>query len=137
MKALELGFDFGYSSITIARLLPPEGRLISLDWNEISKRVIEFAGLKDKCDYYYGGLEWNIAKLKREMGEMDFIFIHNDKKDLYLKSLQLLEKKELLKQGTVVIGYNVMGIPAYREYLENSYKYKTKEIDTQHKDSKG
>ncbi len=57
MKALELGFDFGYSSITIARLLPPEGRLISLDWNEISKRVIEFAGLKDKCDYYFGGIK--------------------------------------------------------------------------------
>ncbi len=33
MKALELGLDFGYSSVRIARLLPEGGKLISIDVN--------------------------------------------------------------------------------------------------------
>jgi len=52
MKALEIGLDYGYSSVRIARLLPEGGKLFSLDPStkkiEISMEIVEFAGLSDK-----------------------------------------------------------------------------------------
>jgi catechol O-methyltransferase len=49
MKALELGTYCGYSSIRIARLLPKDAKLISLDVNkkfqDIAGQMCKFAGL--------------------------------------------------------------------------------------------
>ena len=49
--ALELGTYCGYSTVRIARLLPPGGRLITLEFNPeyaaVARQVIEWAGLED------------------------------------------------------------------------------------------
>jgi predicted O-methyltransferase YrrM len=54
MKALELGLDYGYSSIRIARLLPEKARLISICVNSrmvrVAKESVYFAGLDNKVE---------------------------------------------------------------------------------------
>ena len=58
MKALELGTYLGYSSIRIGRLLPEDGRLISIDKNksfqDIAQQMLNFAGLRKKVEYWTG-----------------------------------------------------------------------------------
>lgn len=49
---LELGAYCGYSAVRMARLLPPGGRLLTMEMNPdyaaITKQMLEFAGLQDK-----------------------------------------------------------------------------------------
>jgi len=51
-KVLELGTYCGYSTVRIARLLPPGARLITLEFNAdyaaIARQVIAWAGLEDR-----------------------------------------------------------------------------------------
>ncbi len=51
-KVLELGTYCGYSTVRIARLLPPGARLITLEFNAdyaaIARQVIAWAGLEHK-----------------------------------------------------------------------------------------
>ena len=51
-SALELGTYCGYSTVRIARLLPPGTKLITVEFNpdfaKVARQVIEFAGLQDK-----------------------------------------------------------------------------------------
>lgn len=50
--ALELGTYCGYSAIRIARLLKPNARLLTIEFNPefaaIAKEIIEIAGVNDK-----------------------------------------------------------------------------------------
>jgi caffeoyl-CoA O-methyltransferase len=84
-RILELGTFTGFSSISMALALPPDGRLITCDVNEettaIARRYAEEAGVVDRIDYRLGpGLE-AIASLD---GEFDLVFIDADKPN-YLK----------------------------------------------------
>jgi caffeoyl-CoA O-methyltransferase len=81
-RVLELGTFTGYSSISMAQALPPDGRLITCDVNEgttaIARRYAEEAGVVDRIDYRLGpGLE-TIAGLD---GEFDLIFVDADKEN--------------------------------------------------------
>lgn len=50
--ALELGTYCGYSTVRIARLLPPGTKLITLEFNPdyaaVARQIIEYSGLQDK-----------------------------------------------------------------------------------------
>lgn len=50
--ALELGTYCGYSSVRIARLLSPDSKLITIEFNPafaiIARQIIAYAGLQDK-----------------------------------------------------------------------------------------
>ena len=79
-RILEIGTFTGYSSISMALALPPDGRVITCDVNEetnaIARRYAEEAGVADRIDYRLGpGLE-TIEQLD---GEFDLIFIDADK----------------------------------------------------------
>src|SRR5438876_3662328 len=79
-RVLELGTFTGYSSISMALALPPDGRLITCDVNEetteIARRYAEEAGVVDRIEYRLGpGLE-TISGLE---GEFDLVFIDADK----------------------------------------------------------
>ena len=39
--------------------------------------MIKTAGLTGTCELWFGGLPVNIGKLKKEMGELDFVFIYH------------------------------------------------------------
>jgi caffeoyl-CoA O-methyltransferase len=79
-RVLELGTFTGYSSISMAQALPPDGRLITCDVNEettaIARRYAEEAGVVDRIDYRLGPALETIAGLE---GECDLIFIDADK----------------------------------------------------------
>jgi caffeoyl-CoA O-methyltransferase len=99
-RVLELGTFTGYSSISMAQALPPDGRVITCDVNEettaIARRYAEEAGVVDKIEYRLGpGLE-TIAELD---GPFDLVFIDADKNNYvnyYEATLPLLAPNGLI-----------------------------------------
>jgi len=79
-RVLELGTFTGYSSISMALALPPDGRVITCDVNEetseIARRYAGEAGVADRIDYRLGPALETIAGLE---DEFDLVFIDADK----------------------------------------------------------
>jgi predicted O-methyltransferase YrrM len=79
-RILELGTFTGYSSISMALALPPDGRVITCDVNEetteIARRYAAEAGVVDRIEYRTGPALDTIAQLE---GEFDLVFIDADK----------------------------------------------------------
>jgi caffeoyl-CoA O-methyltransferase len=79
-RILELGTFTGYSSISMALALPPDGRVITCDVNEetteIARRYAVEAGVADRIEYRTGPALDSIAQLD---GEFDLVFIDADK----------------------------------------------------------
>jgi caffeoyl-CoA O-methyltransferase len=99
-RVLELGTFTGYSSISMAQALPPDGRLITCDVNEettaIARRYAEEAGVVGRIDYRLGPALDFIAGLD---GEFDLIFIDADKENYvnyYEATLPLLSDGGLM-----------------------------------------
>jgi caffeoyl-CoA O-methyltransferase len=79
-RILELGTFTGYSSISMALALPPDGRVITCDVNdettEIARRYASEAGVADRIEYRTGPALETIAQLD---SEFDLVFIDADK----------------------------------------------------------
>jgi predicted O-methyltransferase YrrM len=107
---LEIGTLGGYSTIWLARALPEDGRLITLEYSplhaEVARRNIDGAGLGGKVEVRVGRAQDTLRLLVEESLEpFDLIFIDADKQGYpeYLKwSLQLS------RSGTVIIADNVV-----------------------------
>jgi caffeoyl-CoA O-methyltransferase len=79
-RVLELGTFTGWSSIAMARALPPDGSIVTCDINEettaVARRYAEEAGVADRIDFRVGpGIE-TLATLD---GPFDLAFIDADK----------------------------------------------------------
>ncbi|XP_048873628.1 catechol O-methyltransferase A [Brienomyrus brachyistius] len=130
--ALELGTYCGYSTVRIARLLPPETRLITLEFNPdyavVAHQVIAWAGLQDKVELVVGSSGDLIPQMKQKFGikQFDFVFLDHWK-DRYLLDIKLLEECGLLRRGTVLLADNVIcpGTPEYLEYVRTSPRYES------------
>jgi caffeoyl-CoA O-methyltransferase len=101
-RILELGTFTGYSSISMALALEPDGRIITCDVNEettgIARRYAEEAGVLDRIEYRTApGLD-SIAQLE---GEFDLIFIDADKPN-YLNYYEATLPK-LARTGLLVL----------------------------------
>jgi caffeoyl-CoA O-methyltransferase len=81
-EALEIGTFTGYSSICIARGLPPKGRLLCLDisdeWTSVARKYWKRAGVDKKIELRLGPAAESLKKLKRGQ-KFDFAFIDADK----------------------------------------------------------
>jgi predicted O-methyltransferase YrrM len=107
---LEIGSLGGYSTIWLARALPADGRLITLEFDpkhaEVTRANIANAGLSDKAEVRLGPALDTLPTLAAEgLGPFDFIFIDADKNNYpgYLEwSLKLSHP------GTLIIGDNVV-----------------------------
>jgi caffeoyl-CoA O-methyltransferase len=104
-RAIEVGTFTGYSALTIASALPPDGRLICCDineqWTAIGRRYWTEAGVADRIDLRLAPAAATLAELLRDggAGRFDFAFIDADKTgyDGYYEScLQLLRTGGLI-----------------------------------------
>jgi caffeoyl-CoA O-methyltransferase len=81
-KILEIGALAGYSGIWLARALPPDGRLISLEVSEkhaaVARASLERAGVGDRAEVRVGPGAEQLPKLVDE-APFDFFFIDADK----------------------------------------------------------
>lgn len=109
-RILEIGTLGGYSTIWLARALPKDGRLITLEASakhaEVARKNIARAGLSELVDLRLGAALDTLPQLVEESaGPFDLIFIDADKPNIpdYLTwSLKLSRK------GTVVLIDNVI-----------------------------
>lgn len=81
-SALEVGVFTGFSSLAIARGLPPKGKLLCLDvsdeWTAIGRKYWAKAGLSDKIELIIGPAADSLRKLDPTR-TFDFVFIDADK----------------------------------------------------------
>jgi len=109
-RILEIGTLGGYSTIWMARALPPDGELITLEIDpkhaEVARVNIERAGFADRVDVRVGPAIDALPKIAAENKDpFDLIFIDADKPsipDYFTWSLRLS------RPGTVIIVDNVV-----------------------------
>ena len=109
-RILEIGTLGGYSSIWLARALPADGKLITLEFNpkhaEIARTNIARAGLSQLVDIRVGAALETLPKLQGEIKEpFDFIFIDADKTN---NAEYLRWALKLSRRGALIIIDNVV-----------------------------
>jgi predicted O-methyltransferase YrrM len=113
---LEIGTLGGYSTIWLARALPEDGRLITLEADpkhaEVAGRNIAAAGVADRVDLRVGPALDTLPKVDAEgLGPFDFIFIDADKAsipDYFTWTLKLSRPGTVVVIDNVVRGGNVV-----------------------------
>jgi predicted O-methyltransferase YrrM len=109
-RILEIGTLGGYSAIWMARALPEDGRLISLEIDahhaEVSRQNLEQAGLAGKTEVRVGPASETLAQMDKD-GEplFDLVFIDADKGG-YPEYLQLA--LPLTRVGGVILADNAL-----------------------------
>jgi predicted O-methyltransferase YrrM len=84
-RCIEIGVFTGYSSISVALALPPDGRIIACDvseeWTSVARKYWEKAGVASKIELRLGPAVETLDALlaKGEAGKFDFVFIDADK----------------------------------------------------------
>jgi predicted O-methyltransferase YrrM len=110
-KCIEVGVFTGASSISIARGLGPEGRLLALDIDEnftnLAKKYWKIAGIEDKIQLVLGPAADYLQKLidNGESGTYDFAFVDADKPNYdvyYEKLIQLIRKGGMIAVDNVL-----------------------------------
>ena len=106
--AVEIGTFTGYSAISIARGLPPGGRLLCCDvneeWTGIARRYWQRAGLTDRIELRIAPALETLAALPASP-QVDLVFIDADKPNYRNYYEALLPR---LRQGGVVVFDNVL-----------------------------
>ncbi len=140
---LELGTYCGYSALRMARALPADARIVSVEFNEanarVARRILEHAGVADRVTVVVGTLGdggGTMDALEQQHGvtarAVDLVFIDHDK-DAYLPDLERLLTRGWLHPGTVVVADNVRfpGAPEYRAFMsrEEGRTWRTVEHD--------
>jgi predicted O-methyltransferase YrrM len=109
-RILEMGTLGGYSTIWLARALPPDGRLITLEADpkhaEVARANIVRAGLGDRVDVRLGRALDILPRLAAEgRGPFDLVFIDADKEnypDYFAWALRLSRRGSLIVADNVV-----------------------------------
>lgn len=109
-RILEIGTLAGYSTIWLARALPEDGHLVTIEFephhSEVAERNITRAGLEHKVEIITGKAMEILQKLIDDNTEpFDFIFIDADKPP-YTEYFQMALK--LSHKGTMIIADNVV-----------------------------
>ncbi|MBT8143692.1 MAG: class I SAM-dependent methyltransferase [Gammaproteobacteria bacterium] len=110
-NAIEIGVFTGYSSLCVARALPPDGKLLCCDvseeWTAVAQRYWQRAGVEEKIELVLQPatqtLQQRIADGER--GVYDFAFVDADKEN-YDNYFELC--LELLRPGGLIVFDNVL-----------------------------
>jgi caffeoyl-CoA O-methyltransferase len=115
-RVLEVGTFTGYSSICMARALPPDGNVITVDVNaettEIAHRHATEAGVADRIDYRVVDASETAQTLSGLEGPFELVFIDADKAgyvDYYEAALPMLADDGLLVADNVLWSGRVVG----------------------------
>ena len=147
-RILEIGTLGGYSAIWLARALPPEGRLITIEIDpkhaEVARANTARAGLENIVEVRVGAALDELARLEQEGSDpFDLVFIDADK----VNSAPYFEWAiRLSRPGTVIVvdnvvregevlepnsdDPNVQGIRRLAELLENEPRVSAAAIQT-------
>lgn len=115
-KTLEVGVFTGYSSLSVALALPPDGKIIACDVSEehtaIARRYWQKAGVADKIDLRLAPALETLDRLLADgqAETFDFAFIDADKvnyEGYYERSLQLVRPGGLIAIDNVLWGGKV------------------------------
>ena len=105
-QILEIGTLGGYSSIWLARALPPGGRLVTLEADprhaEVARANIARAGLAEVVELHVGRAKDTLPRLA---GPFDLVFIDADKRS---NPDYLAAALGLARPGTVIVCDNVV-----------------------------
>ncbi len=109
-RFLEIGTLAGYSTTWLARALPPEGLLVTLEYvpahADVARSNLERAGVARQVEILLGAASDSLRALIRSGTEpFDLIFIDADKVG-YLEYLELA--LQLSRPGTVILADNVI-----------------------------
>jgi caffeoyl-CoA O-methyltransferase len=126
MRVLEVGTFTGWSSIAMARALPPGGSIVTCDVNEettaVARRYAEEAGVADRIEYRLGPAVETLATLE---GSFDLVFIDADKGgyvDYYEASLPKLSPGGVIAADNTLFGLdgdgeNATAIARFNEHV--------------------
>ncbi|MCC2666360.1 MAG: putative O-methyltransferase/MSMEI [Gammaproteobacteria bacterium] len=115
-KTLDIGVFTGYSALSVALALPPDGRVVACDindeWTKIARDFWEKAGVASKIDLRLAPALETLQRLldEGETENYDFIFIDADKVNYpayYELSLSLLRPGGLIAIDNVLFGGKV------------------------------
>ena len=124
-RVLEVGTLGGYSAICMARVLPPGGRLVSVEINEdhasFARRYIARAGLSDRVEIRVGRALEVLPALDGE--RFDAVFLDADKEPLPTYFEWALR---LVRPGGLIIGDNALW--GGRVYEDDETDDKTKGV---------
>lgn len=109
-KILEIGTLGAYSTIWLARALPKDGRLITLEANqkhaEVARKNIERAGLADRVEVRVGKALDSLEKIAAAgEGPFDFFFLDADKPN---NPTYFEWALKLSRPGSVIVADNVV-----------------------------
>jgi predicted O-methyltransferase YrrM len=107
---LELGTLGAYSTISLARALPPDGRLVTLEldagYAEVARANLARAGVADVVEVRVGVARQTLAALAAEGRDpFDLVFIDADKAG---NAEYLAAVLELSRPGTLIVADNVI-----------------------------
>ena len=141
LTILELGCFCGYSAILMAKNLTKFGKVVSIEVNKTYARnaleIIKYSGLKDKIILIEGSSEKIIGTLRYRF---DFVLLDHWK-NLYKRDLIAIEKRGLLKNGSIIfadkVGKLISALAGergfsndYLDYVRNNNNYKNINIKT-------
>jgi caffeoyl-CoA O-methyltransferase len=109
-RVLEIGTLGGYSAIHLARALPEDGTLLSLELDEhhaeVARRNVERAGVGERVEIRVGDAKELLADLAENgEGPFDLVFIDADKEG-YPEYLEWALR--LSRPGTLILGDNAI-----------------------------
>lgn len=130
-RILEVGTLGGYSTIWMARALPPDGLLITLEYEALHADVatanIAMAGLADRVEVRRGAGAASMAALVKEKARpFDFVFIDADKSGYpqYLEwALRLTRPGSLIVADNMVRGGKVIDAKSRDESVQGVRKF--------------
>ena len=109
-RVLELGTLGGYSTIWMAKALPADGRLVTLEYDpkhaQVARQNIDASGIGDRVTIHVGAAVDTLPAVAAQNPEpFDFIFIDADKPS---NPIYLDWAVKLSRPGTVIILDNVI-----------------------------
>ncbi len=109
-RVLEIGTLGGYSTTWLARALPPEGRLVTLELSprhaEVARANLARAGVADRVEIRVGPASASLrALVESHEPPFDLVFIDADKEG-YVEYLDL--SLRLVRRGSVILADNTL-----------------------------